>query len=274
MRQYRGRYFIRQRVWRCGDYIDVEAYPVFQQPGKRRAKCNPTREAQKRLNQRAAEKQVTRLLHLNFGLEDYELDLTFAEIVSEEECKRRLDAFIRKLRRLYQKAGKELRYLYTVETGKKSGRTHIHMPISGGIGRDALEEAWGQGYANSRRLQFTEKGITGLAKYICKEGRPEAGTEKRSYRRWSCSKNLIRPVPETKDGEITVKEMQEAMDAIERRNMADSIRESFPGYELVEANALKNNWNAGIYLEISICRKERWRGIPHAEYSVVETGDA
>lgn len=268
MGAYRGRFFIRQRIWVCGDFIEAEAYPVFQRPGARREKCNPTREAQRRLNQRDAEKHFSRMLRMNFGEGDYELDLTFDRIVDEKEAARLLADYIRRLRRLFKKAGGELKYIYTVEVGKKSGRTHIHMVISGGIDRDTMERCWGQGYANSRRLRFDENGLEGLAKYICKEGRPDAETEKRTYRRWSGSRNLLRPAPEIHDGEVTVAEMAETVEAIERRSAAEDVRREWPGFELVEATALRNRVNKGIYISLQMCRRERWKRIPSASYTV------
>lgn len=272
MRRYSGRYFIRKRVWRCGDYIEAETYPVFQKQGMRRAKCNPTREAQRRLNQRDAERRLTRIMHLNFTEKDYELDLTFAEVISETDAMRELENYIKRLRRIYRKAGIELRYLYTIEVGKRSGRTHIHMTITGGIDRDVLEQCWGNGYANTRRLQFDEGGLAGLAKYICKEGRPDAETEKRTYRRWSGSRNLKKPVPEVTDGEVTVQDVAEAVEAIERRDAAEDVRREWPGYELVEATAIRNAVNRGLYVSMSMCRRERWRRMPSATYCVSELG--
>ena len=51
---YRGRYFIRESVYVCGDYMDADIYPVFQPAGKRRARCKPTSAIQEKLNQKTA----------------------------------------------------------------------------------------------------------------------------------------------------------------------------------------------------------------------------
>ena len=56
-----------------------------------------------------------------------------------------------------------LKYIVVTERGKKGGRIHHHITVNGGIDRDELESLWGLGYANSRRLQFTENGLAGLA---------------------------------------------------------------------------------------------------------------
>ena len=41
-RKYQGRTFVRETAYVCGDYMDADIYPVFQQPGIRRAKSKPT----------------------------------------------------------------------------------------------------------------------------------------------------------------------------------------------------------------------------------------
>lgn len=60
---YRGRHFIRECIYVCGNYMDADIYPVFQPAGKRRARCKPTSAIQEKLNQRNAEKKITRLAH-------------------------------------------------------------------------------------------------------------------------------------------------------------------------------------------------------------------
>ena len=54
---YKGRYFVRQTMYVCGDYMDADIYPVYQPAGKRRKKCRPTSKIQERLNQKNAEKK-------------------------------------------------------------------------------------------------------------------------------------------------------------------------------------------------------------------------
>lgn len=82
---YRGRYFIRESVYVCGDYMDADIYPVFQPAGKRRARCKPTSAIQEKLNQKNAEKKITRLAHANFTEDDIALHLTYDELPEDEE---------------------------------------------------------------------------------------------------------------------------------------------------------------------------------------------
>ena len=78
------------------------------------------------------------------------------------------------------------------DRGKRGGRYHHHITVNGGIDRDTLESMWEYGYANSRRLQFTEDGLAGLGNYIVKS--PVGG------KAWTASKNLVDPEPRTRDG--------------------------------------------------------------------------
>lgn len=255
---YRGRFFIRRRVWRCGQYAEVELYPVFQPPGVRRSKCRPTRECQQRINQRDAEKKLARLLRANFGEGDLEIDLTYASPESAEGAVRDLKKYLGKLRKLWRAAGQELKYVYTVEQGKKSGRIHFHLVLNAGpLGRDELEALWKHGYANARRLRMDESGVGGLAGYIAKQGRSRR-PEELGKRRWSCSRNLRRPEPEISDGAVTVGEVMELADEIDRRG-AGSVLE---GMTLVEAEAWRNRVNRGLYIRLEMAAPETWHGRP------------
>lgn len=255
---YKGRFFVRQRVWRCGPYTELELYPVFQPPGKRRGKCRPTRECQARLNQRAAEMRLARLLRANFDDQDLEIDLTYAAPPSAEGAVIDLRKFLRELRKRWRKAGAELKYIYTMEQGKKSGRVHFHLVINAGpTSRDALEDLWGHGYANARRLRMDENGVSGLAGYLSKQGRKRSPAEA-GKRRWSCSKNLQRPEPEIRDGAITVGDVMELAEDIDRRSAGPVLE----GMTLVEAEAWRNRVNKGLYLRLEMAAPECWHGRP------------
>lgn len=255
---YRGRFFVRRRVWRCGPYTEVELYPVFQPPGKRRSKCRPTRDCQARLNQREAEKRLARLLRLNFGDQDIEIDLTYAAPPSVEGAVADLRKYLRELRKRWRKAGVELRYVYTCEQGKKSGRVHFHLVLNAGpLGRNELEDLWKHGYANARRLRMDENGVSGLAGYLSKQGRKRK-PEEAGKRRWSCSKNLKRPEPEVRDGTVTVGEVMALAEEIDRRSAGAVIEDM----TLVEAEAWRNRVNKGLYIRLEMAAPQTWHGRP------------
>lgn len=247
---YKGRTFNREQVYVCGEYIDADIYPVFQKPGARRKRCRPTSEIQTKLNQRNAEKKLTRLVHNNFTENDIALHLTYRngeEPVDEADALRVLGNFIKRLKRRYKKAGKELKYISCTEYGKKTGRVHHHLIINGGYDRDEIEKLWGKGYANSKRLQFEEDGVTGLARYIAKD--------KHFFKRWNQSRNLVIPEPAQYDGQLSMDDIAEIKEAIESKNAYQYFEERYPDFELVEAVYTQNNINRGIYIHFEMRRR-------------------
>lgn len=246
---YRGRYFIRESVYVCGDYMDADIYPVFQPAGKRRARCKPTSAIQEKLNQKNAEKKITRLAHANFTEDDIALHLTYDELPEDEEqAQRDLYNYIRRVKRLRKKMGlPPLKYLSCTEVGKKSGRIHHHIIMSGGVDRDTLEKLWGKGYANSKRLQFKEDGITGLTRYVAKDHL--------FYKRWNQSKNLVRPEPVVRDSAVTMDDLEEMEDAIEKKAAWQYFEGRYEGFTLTEATFTRNNINRGCYVNIEMRRR-------------------
>ena len=201
-----------------------------------------------------------------------ETELTYAQAASSEEAVKDLGKFLRQLRKIYRAAGTELKYIYLWEQGKKSGRTHFHLILNAGpLSRDELEKLWGHGYANSRRLRLDETGLEGLAAYLTKRSR--AGQREPGKRRWVPSRNLRRPEPEIIDGALPVGELMELAQDIERRNAEGAAEELQPGMTLVEAAALRNSVNRGLYVYLSMAPPEAWHGRrPVARYISGEIG--
>ena len=249
---YKGRTFNRESVYICGDFMDGDIYPVFQPAGKRRKKCRPTSQIQERLNQKNAEKKLTRLVHNNFTEDDIALHLTYRqgeEPVDEAAAQKDAYNFLRRLKRRYKKLGLELKYISCTEYGKKNGRVHHHMILSGGMNRDEVEKLWGKGYANSKRLQFEEDGVTGLAHYMAKD--------KHFYKRWNQSRNLVIPEPAQFDGQLSMDDIADITDAIETGGGYQWFEERYPDFELVEAYWYRNNINRGAYIHFEMRRKRR-----------------
>ena len=244
---YRGRTFIREKIYTCGEYVDIDIYPVYQSPGIRRLKSKPTSEVQTLLNQKNAERKLVRLIHNNFTEDDVAITLTYKSAPANvEEAQKLLSNFLRRVKRLRTKLGLEpLKYITVTEVGKRNGRIHHHIILSGGIDRDALEKCWGLGYANSQRLQFGENGVTGLAMYFIKD--------RQTYRRWNSSRNLVVPQPEVRDGAITMAEMDDMEDANENGTQWEFFENKYD-FEIAEIVFIKNAVNRGSYIHIQARR--------------------
>ena len=237
----------REKRYYCGEYLDVYIFPTYRQSNGRRSRSKPTTAAQKKLNQRHREEKLVRLLHANFTPDDLEIHLTYTvQPESEEEAARNARNYIRRIQRMRKKAGlPPLKYIVVTERGGKTGRYHHHITINGGLDRDAAEAAWGLGYANSRRLQFTETGLAGLGHYIVKK---PVGKKA-----WNASKNLIDPDPKTRDGRISGRRAEEL--ARDTTNNAE-YEKLYPGYFLAEAGAFHNDVNGGRYIVARIYRRD------------------
>lgn len=231
----------REKKYVCGEYLDVFIYPVFEagtRSGKR-AKRKPSTDAQKKLNERHRKEKLARLLHANFTPEDLEIHLTYRDQPeSDEEAARLVRNWIRCVQRRRKKLGlPPLKYIVVTERGKRGGRYHHHVTLSGGMDRDELENMWTHGRANSRRLQFTEEGLAGLAYYITK-----SSVGKKA---WTASKNLVDPEPRTRDGRISGKKARELAENIKDNTRFEKL---YPGYLMSEASAFHNDVNGGCYL--------------------------
>lgn len=238
-------YTYRERRYYCGRYLEVDMFPVFPVARSRKKKKNPTTEVQAKLNEHNAEMKLIRLLNANFSENDYEIHLTYSDAnlpSTEEQAQRDLQNYLRRVKRVRVKnEATELKYIAVTEGGDGT-RYHFHITMNGGVDRDAIEKAWGYGYANSRRLQFNENGVEGLAFYITKQNRAKG------KKRWSASKNLVTPEPHDRDGRFTQKRIKEFADSHNSLFTRIAFETLYPGYIFTGIKTLYNDINGGYYL--------------------------
>lgn len=240
----------KEKLIYAGDMIFGVVYPVFRKSGARRGKFKETSEIQKKLNERKSTERLTWLIHTNFGKGDIALHLTYADGYvpeSEEDFERDVKNYIRRISRLYKKAGICLKYVYVTEYSE-AGRAHVHMILSGGVDRDVLENAWGMGRCNADRLQFNECGIVDLAKYITKSERAKF------RRRYVTSRNLAKPVEKTNVHQWSRKQLTEVDEV---GNPHKKFADLYPGYWLSEFPKVeKNGVNGGMYMQFVLYRPD------------------
>ena len=105
-----------ERVTRAGKTIEIERYFTsrYKKRGiKRGDKVKPTREEQKKVNTREAERKLRILLNANFGYGDFHLELDYIrkkgeEPRSKEQMRQDMDIFLRECRKEYKKAESNL----------------------------------------------------------------------------------------------------------------------------------------------------------------------
>ena len=269
----------REKIYKCGDYFEADIFPVFAKANKRRkAKYKPTSDMQTRLNQRNAERYLTRLLNLNFTEEDISVTLTYEDKYlpnTFEEAEADVYNFFRRLKRLRKKLGLS-EIVYVKIAGP--GRFHFHIPMTGGIDDKAIQKLWPYGYANIIHFEFNENGIEGHARYIAsqfedldeidifsvfdineetgevteKDGRISARAK--GKRRYSCSRNIKRPVAEEYDGRISASRVEEL--ATVDSGSRTAFEKMYPGYCLADCKPYYNAENGGYYLHVRMYRND------------------
>lgn len=244
----------REKRYHCGEYLEVDIYPVFEYQRGRSKKRKPTSETQKKLNQRNAERKLIRLLNTNFTSKDIRFDLTYNQQnnpETPEEAQKQLQNFIRRLKRYRKKqALPELKYVAVTEQGTRSKRLHHHIVMSGGVDITVLAEIWGRGYTTAKPLQFDENGIVGIAKYMQKD--PILS------KRWCASKNLEKPKETQRDGRISQRKAREFHDY--GADNKEEIEKLYEGYSLSDIRPLYNEINGGYYLTIRMQKKPKPKG--------------
>ena len=247
----------RERQYFCGDYLEVDIYPVFRKQRGRGRKAKPTSAVQERLNEHNAVEKLIRILNANFTANDYEFHLTYTNENlpnSVEEAKRDIQNFIRAVKRKRAKLGlDDLKYVCVPEGGFEGTRFHFHVTMNGGLDRSVIEELWGYGYANGKRLQFNEEGVEGLARYVTKQFAAHKD-ELPFGKRWSASKNLLIPEPVDKDGRLSARKVKDlASNLCGSRKAFETL---YKGYNVSKIESFYNDVNSGFYLHVKLYRED------------------
>ena len=229
-----------------GQREEIFIYPEFTKAkkGSRKKKWKTTSEVQQRLNDRNATRQLARLINCNFGTGDYFLTCEYQEWCrpdSIEQVKADMRNFIRRLQYHYRKLGKVLKYIMVFEEGEFRGNLHVHLFMTGGLDRDVVEDLWGRGCANCKRLQPEHyEGLDRIASYTSKAPK---GTK-----RWIPSRNLDKPIEE-RSKVISHKEAKEFVQAME---CADTAYKELNGGRVLEIDKIDNVVNGGMYAAIDV----------------------
>ena len=250
-------YLYRERRWYCGNYLEVDVFPVFPKAKGRAPKMKPSTEVIQRLNEHNAEMKLIRLLNANFTGDDLEVHLTYNDAnlpQTDEEAARDVQNYLRRVKRYRQRKGlQELKYICVAEGGHGTGtRYHFHVTMSG-ADRDEIEKLWGYGYANAKRLQYNENGVEGLALYITKQFRTKKKNGETVFRkRWTASKNLVMPPPKDRDGRLSERRVKSIVRDIP--SVCKIFEKNYPGYRFASAWTYANDLNDGCYLCVRMYR--------------------
>jgi len=266
---------IRKRFRHCGRYgvssafAQVSYYPYKKTniPKARQRKYQTTLPKQRASNNKRAIRYLEALVHSNFGEGDFLLSLSYADDhqpKDEKDAKRLFGNYVGRVNyRLKKLDLPNAKWVSVIEKGKKSGRFHHHVIISCGLDRDTLEEVWGYGYANSKKLQpDSQTGLLKLVHYIAKECKSEDRPQ--NMRKWDCSQNLIKPWDTVNDeprmmSQKKFRTMQELPE--DCAQMKQIIEGDNPGYELIsvekEYREDINEWYFFCRLRLSVTKPRK-----------------
>ena len=198
----KGKYF--QKTVFCGQVIRIAKYVSGRMGTKdqRRRREKPTAEKVKRWQDKRAVQHCFDLLHCNFHPGDLWMTFTYPPGAKPDSGRVREDIarFRKRLRNLCRKAGKELKYIFSVGRGKR-GAVHFHMVLPQ-MDTAAVERAWQETAGteacpwprvNTRHLDGSGYWPK-LAEYIVKNGLETFRSGDPIYaRRFVASTNLARP---------------------------------------------------------------------------------
>lgn len=163
----------------------------------RAAKSKCSTAARRRVNLRRAWQKLMLSLAANFGMRDLVVTLTYDDAHLPDNRKAAMACmakYLVLLRKAFRGEGRELKYIYCTEDKHSAGRWHHHLVIPA-VGYELIRSLWT--FGDNIEIQTVEDwGYEELARYLTKEARePDAPVGARS---WSCSRNLAKPVQESR----------------------------------------------------------------------------
>lgn len=195
-----------RRITKAGKTIEIECFFTSRynkRGGSRGDKVKATKEQQKKINERAAERKLRLIINDNFGYGDLHIVLDYIRVKGQPdrtyaEMKKDIQIFLRELRKLYRKEGKKLKYIHVMEIGSKGARHH-HLVVNK-IDTKILQQAWYKAYEGHNRIKVFPLDDSGnyakLASYFIKyTSKHLQDNERLQGKRWASSKNLSHPVP-------------------------------------------------------------------------------
>lgn len=251
----------------------IEVYKSFTKrvEGKveRGQRVKVTPEEMIRINQDNAERKLARLINANFGEGDYFITLTYQKDKRQtpEESKKAIKDLIDKIRKEYKKMGMPLKYIHVTEYKNKA--IHHHMILNECPGLNVpkiIREMWTFGRPDYKLLDGTGQ-YKDLAAYLIKETAKTFKEHEDGHKqRYSCSRNLVRPVPIT---EVVRKAMRWSADPkpikgyfIDKDTVYNGVNpftgREYQRYTMISLDAETPNWLANDQLKEWEKAKEKW----------------
>lgn len=245
--------FVREKRIEAGPLVEITLFQrtIVQElrckePRKRRKPIS--RPAQMNWNDQRSKKYAKYLIYANFCKGDYYLTFTYHTDhlpKTPDDAKKDQENYLRKMKRRYKKANIEFKYMWFTsfqfddDTGYIK-RIHHHVLINAGIGRDEAEQCWSKGSGKKREylgrtqariIQPGMNGLEDLAVYLTAQEKWENRQWKKGQKRWSSSKNLVKPFETKNDHKWSKRKLERVgRDENEREEI---ILKMFPNHILI-----------------------------------------
>ena len=173
---------------------------------KRQKKEKATPELIRKQNQQNRIHRMRRKIKANFGEHDIWITLKYPRgtRLTVEDLEKDLNKFLATLRKEYRARGEPFKWILRKEIGKHGG-VHVHMIANRIWGADMdllIRNVWGKKI--DIQPMYEAGGYADLAAYIVKEPDEDCAkqlslfpaAERKKFRTYSCSRNLVTPKPE------------------------------------------------------------------------------
>lgn len=185
-----------QKTIVAGNFIYIKKYHAgaYGNRTQKSERKKPTPERVAKINENNAIERLSWLLNANFKRgNDSHCTLTYKNetLPKPDEAKNILAGFLRKLRKEYKKAGKELKYVSVTEY--KNKRLHHHIVLNDTNMLSEVMRLWDKYGRVHAKILYTDD-LSELAEYLIKETSKTFRSENAIHgRRYTASKNLTQP---------------------------------------------------------------------------------
>ncbi len=210
----RGNIVYRKKTYRFSQSNEYAYtwYGEYGRKGEKRGKRKKaTPEQIKKQNQKNRENRLRRKIKANFQDNDYWVTVKYPKGTRKplEEIDADMKKLIRSLRGKWKRAGEDLKYIMRIEVGKNGG-PHAHILMNThprGRTMEEVRSSWeriANGSINVRPLNIED--AKEVSEYITKQPTEEVqeqltlfpAEQRKAFVRYTCSRNLEEPEPETK----------------------------------------------------------------------------
>ncbi len=248
-----------------GPVTEFEIYPYYKDAGTerraRKRRGGATREAMRRVNQRNAEKDLTRKINANFTPRDLYLTLTYRGVPPDpEEAAKALKNYIRRVKAWRKRNGLNcMKYIHVTEYAAmdpfgKPMRIHHHIIMSA-MDRDAAEALWTSGRTRCDYMQPSEKYFEALGTYLSKDPK--------GRKRWGYSQGLKKPKVIPRKSRMTKRKAD--ILARDYEGARAILAKQRPDLTLLEIEARFSPYVPGAYITVKMRKGESFESVHRRE---------